>query len=50
MVSGKKSLTTVRWMIFYRGDLDFVFFARFVDGTTGGQGQLHTPVTKGNYY
>lgn len=29
MVSGKKSLTTVRWMIFYRGDLDFVFFARF---------------------
>ena len=25
-------------MIFYRGDLDFVFFARFVDGTAGGRG------------
>ena len=42
----RRSLTTVRRMIFYRGDLDFVFFARFVDGTTGGWGQLHTPQTK----
>jgi len=28
-----------RWrMIFYRRDLDFVFFAHFADGTTGGFG------------
>lgn len=46
MVSERSLTTRVRRMIFYRGDLDFVFFARFVDGTTGGRGQLHTPAGK----